>query len=139
MATRSQTETQITWSGFSTKSIAANDTMSYFDDFTFSSNLVDASVTVVGNSAGTATDDILEVYCARKKDPNNSNSGVPDTYDEDSYSYVGSIDCSSGNDTQRTFPLPMIMAGTIVRFGAKNGGTNAIVAGFRVTEDKLSY
>ena len=139
MATRTQTETQITWSASNTNSVAADNTIDYSDDFTFSSDLVDASVTIVGNSAGTATDDILEVYCARKKDPDNSNSGTPDTYDAEAYAYVGSIDCSSGNDTQRTFPLPMIMAGTIVRFGAKNDGTNAIVVGYRVTEDKLSY
>jgi len=137
MATRAQTETQIQWAATDTTVVAADGVIDHSDDFTFSSDLIGAEVTIEGNSAGTALDDILDVYCARKKDPDNS--GTPDTYDDDVYSYLGRIDCSSGSDAQRTFSLPMMMAGDIVRFGAKTDGTNAITVGFRVTEDKLAY
>ena len=139
MATRSQTETQVQWSSSDTTTIAADGEMDYSSDFSFSSDLVGAEVTVKGNSSGSSADDILEVYCLRKKDPDNSNNGTADSYDSDTYGYIGRIDCSSGNDEQRTFALPMIMAGTIVRFGGKTDGTNPITVGFRVTEDKLAY
>jgi len=138
MATRSQTETQVEWSSADTNAVAADGAMDWSDDFTFSGDLVDAEVTVEGNSAGTASDDILEVHVGRKKDPDNSNSGTPDTYDSETYTYTGSIDCSDGADNQRTFKLPMMMAGDIVRFGGKTDGTNIITVGYRVTEDKVA-
>jgi len=138
MATRSQTETQIKWSTADTNAVAADGAMDWSDDFTFSGDMIDAQVTVEGNSAGTFSDDIIEVHVGRKKDPDNSNSGTPDTYDSEYYTYIGRIDCSSGNDTQRTFKLPMMMAGDIVRFGAKTDGTSIITVGMRVTEDKVA-
>lgn len=138
MATRAQTVTQVTWSAASTKSIAIGGAMNYSDDFTFSGDLIDKEITVTAKSAGTASDDIVEIHMGVKKDPDRSNSGTPDSYDSDDYTYVGSLDCSSGNDTQRTFTIGC-MAGDIVRFGALNNGTNAIVVGIEVSQDTLAY
>lgn len=138
MATRSQTETQITWSASDTNSVAADGAADTSDDFTFSGDMIAAQVTVEGNSAGSSSDDVVDIYMSVKKDPDNSNSGTADTYDT-AGNFLGSVDCSDGNDNQRTFPLPMAMPGDIVRFEAVNDGTNAITVGMRVTEDKLSF
>jgi len=137
MATRSQTETQIEWSSSDTNAVAADGAMDWSDDFTFSSDLINAELTVEGNSAGTASDDILEIHMAVKKDPDNSNTGTPDTYDSSDYTYIGSLDCSSGNDEQRTVYIAAF-PGDTVRFGALNDGTNAITVGYRITEDKVA-
>lgn len=138
MATRSQAETQITWgtSGASTTSVAADGAFDYSNDFTLDGDMIGSEYTVEGNSAGTASDDILEVHYQIKKDPDNSNSGTPDTYDTIGYSI--SLDCSDGNDNQQTVNMFGAMAGDILRFGCKNDGTNAITVGIRVTEDKIA-
>lgn len=137
MATRSQTETQITWSAADTNAVAADGAMDWSDDFTFNGDMINAELTVEGNSAGTAADDIVEIHMAVKKDPDNSNTGTADTYDSEAYTYIGSLDCSDGNDNQRTVYVEAF-PGDTVRFGAKNDGTNAITVGFRVTEDKVA-
>ena len=137
MATRSQTETQIEWSSSDTNDVAADGAMDWSDDFTFSGDLINAELTVEGNSAGTNADDIVEIHMAVKKDPDNSNTGTPDTYDSADYTYIGSLDCSSGNDEQRTVYIAAF-PGDTVRFGAKTDGTAIITVGFRITEDKVA-
>jgi len=137
MATRSQAETQITWSASDTNSVAADGAFDYSDDFTFSGDMVLSEFTVEGNSVGTNADDILEVHYMRKKDPDNSNSGTADTYDT-AGTFSISLDCSDGADNQQTVSLPSAMAGDVIRFGCKTDGTAAILVGIRITEDKVA-
>ncbi len=138
MPTRAQAEAQITWAASNTKSILADGNFYESDDFVVSGDMIAIAFTINGNSAGIASNDILEVHCRIKKDPNFSNGGIPDTYDTTD-TFRLALDCSNGGDNQQTMLLGEIMAGDTIHFACKNNGTNAIVAGIRITEDKLEF
>jgi len=138
MPVRTQTETQVKWVAIDTKSILADGNFNESDDVTINGNMIAVGFTINGNSIGANSNDILEVHCRVKKDPNNSNGGVPDSYDTTD-TFVLSLDCSNGNDNQQTSFLDKIMAGDIIRFACKNNGTNAITVGIRITEDLLTF
>lgn len=138
MPARTQEGTQVKWSAADTKSILADGNFIESDDFTIDGNMIAVGFTINGNSDGSDSNDIVEVHCRVKKDPNNSNGGVPDTYDT-ANTFILSLDCSNGNDNQETSFLDKVMAGDIIRFACKNNGTNAITVGIRVTEDLLTF
>jgi len=138
MPIRAQVETQITWAAANTKSVGADGLFKESDDITVNPNMIAIGFTINGNSDGSSSNDILEVHCMIKKDVNNSNGGVPDTYDTID-TFVLSLDCADGGDNQQTTFLGKVMAGDIIRFACKNNGTNAIEAGIRITEDRLIF
>jgi len=136
--TRSQSIGQITWTAANTVSIPADGIAVTSDDFQVSTDMVAISFTISGNSAGTASNDIIELHYQIKKDPNLSNGGVPDTYDT-AQTFKLTLDCSDGADNQQTELLNKVMAGDIMRFSCSNDGTNAIVIGISITEDEISF
>lgn len=134
MPVRTQIETQVTFGASYTQTVNPDGVIDWSDDFTFDEDMVAAMLTIEGNSSGASSDDIVDVYMAVKKDPDNSNSGTPDTYDTQG-SFVFSLNCASGGDEQRSELIPKAFPGNKVRFGCKNAGTNGIGVGLRVTED----
>ncbi|RLB93299.1 MAG: hypothetical protein DRH26_04230 [Deltaproteobacteria bacterium] len=138
MIIRTQTQSQVTWSAAVTKSIPADGVFVESDDFTVDSDMIAIGFSVTGVSAGSTSNDVLDIHCQVKRDPNNSNSGVPDSYDT-SKTFQLSLDCSDGLDNQESEILEKVMAGDTIRFVAANNGTNAITIGVQVTEDTLTF
>lgn len=127
MATRIQTNEFIKWAGADSKTITPG-TPENSSDFLWDTDLISAEITIKGVSAGSASDDIVDVYYSRKKNFQ---------YD-DQANFVCSVDCSSGSG-MKTMQFNSAFPADLGRFTASCGGTNSITVSVFVTQDKLVF
>lgn len=127
MATRSQSSGYVQWSSSNSKTVATGTTENS-DDFTWDSSMIGAELTIKGDSAGSAADDILDIYYSRKKNSE---------YDDQSH-FVCSVDCSSGSGI-KSMQFNSAFPADTGRFSASCAGTNNITVSIFATQDKLSF
>jgi hypothetical protein len=127
MATRSQSSGYIQWSSSDSKLVTTGTTESS-DDYTWDSNMIGTEITIKGVSAGSAADDILDIYYSRKKNLE---------YDDQAH-YVCSVDCSSGSGI-KTMNFNSAFPADTGRFSVSCAGTNNITVSIFATQDKLSF
>jgi len=127
MATRSQTSNYVQWSAANIASVATGGGLVSSDDYSWSADMVASEITVKGDSAGAASDDILDIYYSRKKNAE---------YD-DQATFVCSVDCSSGSGI-KTMNFGSAFPADVGRFSAECNGTNNITVSVYVTEDKVT-